>query len=284
MIKLILILIVLALQNPIPVLGEIESGPTQKQAQTKQPPSTPANNPSEPSNSVGDDTSPHGQSDANGATDNAGVDAYFKGMTPGEKMAAKLTAILCVIGAIQCFVYFRQWKIMQNSSERGLRAYIGVANFSHEAAEHMAKVQDPFPNGFNIFLKNCGQTPAYRVTAYIDWATIAGANQWPQTFSGMTKAVLKRIKQTNRGSASIVGGGEITFLKHQLGDHPDGGTFLEAYEKWKANRLTILIYGAITYDDIYKRGHTTRYCMILMKSPQPPGFSYTACDRHYDAD
>jgi hypothetical protein len=284
MTKLILIFLFLGLQNPLPALGIGDNAPAQNQSTNNHQQSDSTNNATQDAPLLTDNGPTHSQSDSESDAGKAKSDLSADGMTVAERLNIRLTIILCLIGFMQCCVYVLQWRAMRISSERGLRAYICVANFSHEAADYMAKITDPFPHGFNIFIKNCGQTPAYKVTAFINWATMAGANQWPHHFSGMTKAVIEQMKKDNRGSASTISSGEISYLEHRLCEHPDGSTFLDAYDKWKADRVTIWIYGAVVYRDIYKREHVTRYCVFLRKSPNPPGFVYTAYDRHTEAD
>jgi hypothetical protein len=153
---------------------------------------------------------------------------------------------------------------MEDSTKKQVRAYVGVITPTLDA-KHIGETQvDKFPHEFSIFIKNFGQTPAYSVLTRLQWQSFRGRNvHWPDGIPFMS-ADIDSIKE--RGSSATLGIGQIIKADFPLSDHPDGGRFIDAFESFKRNEITIYLHGIVTYKDIFKDNQFTRFCLVMRQT------------------
>jgi len=130
-----------------------------------------------------------------------------------------------------------------------------------------------------MFVKNCGQTPAYNVLGIFEWQLFEGANvKWPENLP-----FPKFVKpEEMAGSRAPIGSGHIIDIRFGLAPDPDGITFDKAFDRLKKREITVFFYGRIWYDDIFGREHTTNFCITSHDTDQTEG-NFTSYSRHNEA-
>jgi hypothetical protein len=137
---------------------------------------------------------------------------------------------------------------IEATAERQLRAYLAIATQSDPVGSAKGGI---FVSGdkisIHLFLKNCGQTPAYAVR---DWCHIAVVEEPPKR---RLPKLLKRQKDT---TSVIAPGQAITIGREKRPGLSDREATLI-----KGGRALLYAYGAITYKDAFakKRYITFRF-------------------------
>jgi hypothetical protein len=185
----------------------------------------------------------------------------------------KLTVALVLVGIAQCILFYYQWRKMREtvedaraSTKRGLRAYVTIINPDYGAKGETEL--DLLPIAFVIFIKNGGQTPAYKVVVNSEWKVFEGAElHWPEDLP----FTVEKVTRERREGAVVLGSGEIEKSICDLLPHADGNIFQAAYERFKKAEVTLFIYGEVTYLDTYGDPQYTKFCRVFRPDPGTPG-------------
>ncbi|MCE0499215.1 MAG: hypothetical protein LV481_14845 [Methylacidiphilales bacterium] len=305
MTKLILIILLLGLQNPPPSNGK-DGQPPQKQAASEQTNSPAANTEAKPTavsaSTPANHDAPKSQQGAADASNNHDDKSPPEGASASEIIMAITSVIMVVVGVGQLVMYWCQWQSMQkalsqtariarktlkhatDSSERGLRAYVGVISDSSEEAKNM-KVRKvaPFPQSVIVYIKNSGQTPAYRVVVYLNWMSVQGFNaHWPENIPFTVKDFFSKSRIDNRGSSLSLGAGQVSDSTHLLSPNK-GVTIDELFQAFRRKETTIFIYGVVAYEDIYLKARFTKFCNVTREFDDST-FVFITYDQHNDEE
>jgi hypothetical protein len=283
----VVMLLLVALQNPTPSGGK-DSQPTQNQAAGIQTNSPATNPPAEFAAAplpAGDINTPKNQQRAANVSEDRENKPSQDGGPNGAEIVMAITGVIMIgVSFGQLVMYWCQWQAMQKAlaqtarisrkqikhvgeiSERELRAYIAVITNAYDLPSLNQGLLFKIPDGFSLIIKNTGQTPAYRVQTHFIWATIKGHNaDWPKdrTFKNA-----KEIDATNpdvKVSIDTLANGQTLQSDCDLAQKEGGISFVQAYAQFLSEERSIFFYGEITYDDIYRRGHRTEFCIRLQK-------------------
>jgi hypothetical protein len=187
----------------------------------------------------------------------------------------KLTGVLVIVGILQCAVYFFQWLWMiktlnhtRESSEKGLRAYVGIVWNRGEETKFDSSV-------VRMRVINCGQTPAYQLKGVYSWQAIPGKNvPWPES---KPYTIFKKSGSV----ATLVPQVEIT-LNIPLGDSSDGVPYKTFVERSHKGEITLFLYGTFSYDDVFGKTHNTNFCFV--HDSTSPENVLTVCSHHNESD
>lgn len=177
---------------------------------------------------------------------------YWKAITAPVNAANWILAFFAVIGGI---VAWGTLIVMRRSSERQLRAYVLPENAT------ISKVANPdLAIGAEVMLnvKNMGQTPAHDVLLYADLVF----REFP------LKTPLPPIPDS-RGLIGAPLGPGITMSKRK--EYPP--LTPEQLSSLRKGESSFYLYGVVTYLDIFKKRHFTRYRLLHNPGAGPIGVS-----------
>jgi hypothetical protein len=174
--------------------------------------------------------------------------AYDRELISFTRSYVRATWVLVIVGGItmvaygvQCGLLFFTLKHARISSERGLRAYVVVKDFTQD---HLGpRVGTRYD--VKVVWENTGQTPAVDVHTFMRIAILANE---PTEFKEM------EILAENVAGSGILGAGTegttALFLRSNV----------SAEERAEINmgRKKLFIYGVYIYKDIFKKRHITR--------------------------
>jgi len=294
MTKVILILILLGLQNPIPASGASESQPPENQPSSEQGTAKAADTQTNTPLIVLDNGSPNGQQGADDAAKKSDSKAPQYWWTTSEWITIWVALLMVAVGVAQFIMYLCQWRIMRQafrhssfssrqamrhareSSERSLRAYLGIINPNAENVRLNAREQRGIiPSTYQVTIKNGGQTPAYNVRTCIAWEAVANVSVIPHF------PITKGHMEVRRSSDTLVAREEIPDT-HVLENHEDGSSFATKFNEVQNGTGVLFLYVLITYDDVYGKHHFTRMCIAAMTIHS--SIRFATYDRYNDAD
>jgi hypothetical protein len=163
--------------------------------------------------------------------------------TIGEIIALVATIAIAILAVAAAFGSNR---IARESAERQLRAYVNPS----------ATRITMSANGFitvKLTYKNSGQTPAYNFVAN----TLVTITPQPPSSSFESPERPEPSQSASRGTV-----GSNSHVEREM-KFPNPLT-IEYQNDIAAGKAAIYAYGRITYDDIYGKGHTTRFRYIYM--------------------
>lgn len=162
-------------------------------------------------------------------------------------------------------------RIMQDTAERELRAYLGIDTQTSDPNVIGQVVVNNDVISANVFLKNDGRTPAYAVK---DWMSIA-IQSWPdpEELSPPDNVSIK-----DRGISIINPGRGITLSSHR-GYTISPILWRELYEKRKA----IYVYGRVDYTDAFKHERFVTYRLAITDA-EIRSSTFTICNAGNDAN
>ncbi|HKB57347.1 MAG TPA: hypothetical protein VKC51_07135 [Lacunisphaera sp.] len=186
---------------------------------------------------------------------------------PSEREMVNLTKILAVIAILTLLGFSWQLWQTQQSSEQGLRAYVGIVPRPKEENKTTAEI-------FKITIINCGHTPAYHLSTLFSWRQLPGQyTPWPksepyQIFGNAISSVMTLVPQHE----AVI---EIPF-----GPTQNGIPFVNFLASAIKGEITLYFYGTIKYQDVFKKWHETDFCFML--EPGTPN-RMRVCDHHNDS-
>jgi hypothetical protein len=205
---------------------------------------------------------------------------YWKAITAPVNAANWILAFFAVIGSI---LAWGTLIVIRRSSERQLRAYVlpESADISNVAdpplaigppRETAAKILYPeWGAVVMVQVKNMGQTPAFDVLHYSDLVF----REFP------LKTPLPLIP-SNKGLIGAPLGPGICISKKK--DHPP--LTPEQLSSLRRGESSFYLYGVVTYMDIFKKRHFTRYRLLHNPGAGPIGVStfFTFAEEGNEAD
>jgi hypothetical protein len=196
-----------------------------------------------------------------------------KSAPSGSRTAAKIkakwvtVALTAVIGAsslVYTIVSYEQWKVATRSVEVGQRAYIGLR---YVALPSGIFIDQPFRG--EIKLVNTGSTPAKRLQIRNYW-TISAAPALPEH---------PEYPAQNESSVSVA---VLAPGEEGIKSNPDlRGLPREDMKAVEAKRKWLILYGLISYEDVFGISRTTKYCAFYPpEHPFEDNRALTYCPTH----
>ena len=163
-------------------------------------------------------------------------------------LSDKIAVIASIVAFLQFVALVWTVVVMILNGRRQLRAYVGPENMGIFEGNMMSPPQPARVNvpGVAMLIKNCGQTPAYKV---VSWAKIAVIAVNEETLALALPPIMEQ-----RFSNTLAAGG--TFQKSLWFDRPLTPTEIADI----ANGVrAIYLYGRIEYQDAFKRRRFTNF-------------------------
>lgn len=153
----------------------------------------------------------------------------------------------------------QQWLTAEDTEERGLRAYVLPKYIVFE------------PDSVQMSVENFGQTPAIQVKHFSSWETrpIRQREALCTNFSFVEKG---QCETDDKSTGSLSPHDPMTtgnLLCDQV--RPDA-------IKAQNGEIDLVLYGRITYADIFEKTHTTTFCDVI----GPKGASFCNCHNEID--
>jgi hypothetical protein len=211
-----------------------------------------------------------------------------QGNSDGWTANDTLTLLLVIAAGVQATIYWLQWRKMREtlehsreSSERALRAYLVPIHSKYDLPDVKETEISGWPDDYAIFVKNCGQTPAYEVLTWFEWRSFPGCDvHWPKDVSFIN---VSAEPNPARGSSATLGSGSIMKPTFPLGDRLNGQMFKEELKKFMRDEVTIFLHGVICYKDIFnRRTRATKFCTKMKRNGSSTAFNNY--DLHNEAD
>jgi hypothetical protein len=201
----------------------------------------------------------------------SGVVAPYK-ICVGEFIKENRDELLAVFTIVLAFSTIFLWVATRDlaneaakASKVELRAYVAINHPKFGKAD---------PDTVSIGVENGGQTPAYRVSGWLNIHWIKGENsalpddfKFPDKESADSFLIYKSVAVLHPRK-------EVTFT------FPLDFTIIERVRK---NEIVLYLYGHVDYADVFGRDHSTRFCYQYFPVAVGIGHSLVMYDEHNDA-
>lgn len=192
----------------------------------------------------------------------------FPGLcAPGEShvvcIRTWIGAVGPILAAIALLVAFGQFYLARDTASRQLRAYVGVVPAFGEKD----------PNAIRLLIDNQGQTPAYKLTAHLNWYWTSYGESLPKDFK-----YLDYHSSPAKSVAILQSKKETTFTI------PFDVTRIQ---KARAKEIALFLYGHVDYVDAFDISRKTRFSYEyrpIFKDDKDVGHQLIMQAEHNDAD
>lgn len=158
----------------------------------------------------------------------------------------------------------RQANTAQDQLVQSTRAWIGPVQFTSDQIVAGQRI------GTTIHLKNGGESPALEVISH---ATVKGADS-----GKLTEFIYKDVEGSFGPSRMVMQPDQVVLIR-AFSDNPVTADQIAKIQD-PNSRSRVYIHGLLTYKDIYKSAHTTKYCVTI----QPDLKNVRWCEEYNDAD
>jgi hypothetical protein len=178
----------------------------------------------------------------------------------------------------------------RKSSEAQLRAYLSVDTQASDPA-CIKQFGDTLAQGvYLLFVENTGQTPAYDVECFSTWTSFAGdATEWPENVRFLTVKELSAKDDVRGllGTKLVLGAGHRSAYRCAAFTQKDGMTFTAALQNVAEHKITVFIYGTITYRHAFSKEPVfTEFCVrpfMREETATKIEIGYSGYHRHHTA-
>lgn len=172
-------------------------------------------------------------------------------------------------------------KHARESAEKGLRAYIAIVNSTYSNDNKDRTLFEP-PNIYILHIENTGQTPAYNVKSNSTWDYVDGFDaKWPVEKTFKTAEEID-AETSGAGSRDTLGKGHEMRYRCVLSAKRNGLSITDAFQFAIDKKVTIFVYGTVTYTDAFKKDRYTNFCAATVCF-KPNEIHLSSYDQHNEA-
>ena len=169
-----------------------------------------------------------------------------------------------ILGVVAAFVYFMQWRAMDQAMKIDQRAWVHLRLTERDP---VSKIPDFNPIRLPLAISNTGKTPAKKVSASIT-ATVRTTGEVPD-FNGNIGSNSEAgigilMPNTNFPFETAITIGPDMPHSHDLIMLPNLRTALNE------GKAFIEVHGQITYDDVFKYPHWAHFCIFITGGESDP--------------
>ncbi len=195
-------------------------------------------------------------------------------------------ATLAIAGATIFYTYYshKQWKVMTetlNQSRAALdatienfrldqRAWVGPIHVilpEYVANGKQVYIKEGQPMKIGVFVANSGKTPALKVKNNFATRFLKAGDEFDPN---------DHIKKPSIQASSVLQPG----MNFSLKPLPEGNSSKSDVDDLTSGRYILYMFGLITYEDIFGRPHTSKFCLSLSPDLQ----TFTSCSIYNEAD
>jgi hypothetical protein len=189
---------------------------------------------------------------------------FWKDYEPIEKM----TLVMAVFAVIYSIITFGLYLIANRQLEglkKDQRPWVKALGGQVNIAGNVMPEKTPVLN-IPLHILDIGKTPAKNIRADFFIESVKNGNE----------PLLNKSSVLMQATTGIV-------FPLDIQDFPASYSLLQGdWEDWKEGRSFLVIYGHITYKDIYQTEHWTDYCQF--SSPKAGGYTAKKCTDYNSAD